>query len=168
MLNLRFSGLLIAAVLASCASQPTADEMTAEFFADRNNYEQLADMAAQDGGYSRISYKFTHPDWSLAEADRPSGLSESRWQSYREQFDHLHLENGVTIYDQGKTILLERSASGTVTAGSSVAFWRTSQLPEGTLMADKREPLACDLGEQGRCRVARHLIDNWYVVLERH
>ena len=161
----------MAAFLPACGpDHPSSDSLQEEFEANRVTFEKLADMAAQDCNYSRISYDFTHPNWDLPEQEQPGDPSEQRWQSYRDLFDELDLESGVTIFSNGEWIELNRSSDGLLTAGSSLSFIRAprSQLKNGYKIISSEKPLECELGDKGVCRVAHHLEDDWYLALERH
>jgi len=160
--------LLSGLLLAGCGeNHPSEATLVREFEANRSAFSEVADMAAEDTAFSRIAKDFTHPNWDLAESGQVEALSEERWSQYREAFKQLGLESGVTIYDND-TIVLERSASGLVTSGSSVGFMRTNQIPEVIDLIPSSAPLECDMGREGWCHVAKHLDDNWYLVFEAH
>lgn len=142
--------------------------MLREFHARPAVFDELADMAAADSDFSRIAYDFVHPNWSLPEEDRPEALAGARWNRYRDLFRQLDLGSGVTIYEDGEIIVLERSSSGFITSGRSKQFLRAGRLPDAITLLQGEDRLACDPRETGWCSVAKHIDGDWYMVLERH
>ena len=122
-------------------------------------------MAVEDGEYSRIAPDFWRARQRNAEGyvDRPP----ERLRTYRTAFRELGLESGITMYADS-TIVLERSSAGIVTSGSSVSFMRTQSPPSRVTRLNPSDDFSCELGEDGSCAVAKHLEDDWYIVLERN
>ena len=161
------SALITGSLLFGCSPHPTETELTREFADHKEAFDGLADMAEEDSHYSRIARNFTHPNWSLPEDQRPGEPLPARWAQYRNAFEQLGLESGITNYHDG-SIVLERSSSGLVTSGSSMGFMRTDQVPEGVIVLNSSIVLDCDLGSEGWCSAAKHLDGNWYLLIERH
>lgn len=162
-LTLVFLGFVL---LQACSSHPSDQDMIAEYRVKKDSFDALADMAEADAEFSRISYDFVHPDWSLPEEERPTTLPDDRWSDYRRRFADLELETGLTIYQDA--IVLERSSSGLATAGSSKGFLRSENLPTGVVLLEGHASLDCDVVTEGSCAVAKKLDRNWFLLLERH
>jgi hypothetical protein len=162
--------LLLASIVAgtgACSGHPSDEQMIEEFERNPQAYTSLAEMAREDSKFSRISYEFVHPNWSLAEDEQLSSIEEPSWNEYRQRFDDLHLASGVTIYDHG-VIELIRSSTGLVTSGSSKGFLNAGELPDDIRLISEDEPLACEPGSSGTCYVAKRIAPDWFLVLERH
>lgn len=124
-------------------------------------------MAARDSVYRRIATDFVHPQYELPQSEWPNDPSEEKWDQYRQAFERLNLEGGVTVYDE-ESIVLERWGEGMVTSGSSIGFWRVDSLPENAITLSPDAEFDCDRAQEGWCAVVKHLADDWYLVLERH
>jgi hypothetical protein len=142
------------------APLPSDASLTQNFYEHRIDIERLRKMAVHDN-LIRIAPTFTRlqNDWSWPRTD--VGISQPRWDLYRELFRKVGSDTGID-YDNPYFVLTEASR-GFISAGSSKGYIYTPTLPSPVVSTLDEFPR----GANYDIRLYEHLTGNWYIFLER-
>jgi hypothetical protein len=86
----RLAALLSLMLLGSCSTLPRDAKLKQIFYGNRDDFNRLVQMSAQDPQLTRIDFDFTDSG-----PRKNVGLSEDRWQQYRVLFQKLGLTDGL-------------------------------------------------------------------------
>ena len=141
----------------------TPDAVLIENFEkNRDDFEQLATMCREDANMARIAPDFLwrtdHVGWPRPQSEW--GITQERWDEYRELFTKLRIPKGVNNYQPKMTWFIS-STQGMVTSGSSKGYAYLSEPPKRT-----EESLDGYKFQADDRAVYRHLTGHWYLYYE--
>ncbi len=160
--------LLLIPFILSCGGSsdihPTDAELEGLFNANRKEFEALIEMAQADPKVVRIDNDFIWLDdnASWPRPDSELGMSQARWDKYRDLFYRLKLSRGLLQYPKNGQIFLIASSEGLLTGGSSKGYLFSTDTPH-TL----RQSLDGDIRENfGKEPMYREISENWYLYFQ--
>lgn len=161
-------GLSAVSAIVFCATskQLQSDKvLRARFLADRADFERLVVMANEDTHLTRIAPDFTWLDDDVAWPRNNVGISEQRWNDYRQFFQRVGASEGIIKYTDPPLILFPISSMGLVPSGveKGLAY---SQAPLDPVLKslDERPPDKYWKGPDRSHVLAYKQIDNhWYI-----
>ena len=149
--------LLLGAATACCG--PSENALRKDFQEHRSALEAIVQLSNMDSKVVRIAPAFTRlaDDWSWPRSKNKWGLTENRWNRYRQLFKKAGIEDGISREDGSIFFLAE--GCGLSISGRSSGYVYSEEKPS---------PLVkhlSDLRSKGTAYV--HLEGNWYLFYER-
>lgn len=134
------------------------------FYENIGGFEKLREMAVNDRKLIRIANDFTWLDDNVS-FPRPKseqGISDERWNVYREYFEKLKLKKGIAQYPTEGKIFFIAESKGLVTGGSSkgYAYFDAEPSPIVDSLDDAR------FLEPPKYRAFKRIKGNWYLYLQ--
>lgn len=149
--------LTLILLLGSACCRVDDQQLVEKFFANRDSLEELQVLFEQDVAIVRLAPDFTflEDNYAWPRAEGP-GISEERWQRYRELFDRSGVTGGL-VRRQSETVFIVE-ACGIV--GSSRLYgysYRPTSIPA---------ELGVRLGDlEGEGRLYVPIADGWYLLV---
>jgi hypothetical protein len=164
--------VLIAAALALAApsSRSTSDEaLRARFVAHRADFERLVAMANEDKHLVRIAPDFTWLDDDVAWPRKDVGISEQRWNDYRELFQRVGTKDGIVRSEDSPGIFIPIFSQGLVPSSSEKGLVYSQTPLKPTLESlDKSPPgKLWDGPDHSHILVYRPIEDHWYIFYQQ-
>ncbi len=134
-------GLLLLTFLwvARAPHQPSDASLLRQFKSHRSDLERIVGMMDEDSGMSRIAPDFTWRQdsvaWPRPEADW--GISQSRWNAYRELFRKAGVMAGTIRREKSSDIVFFVWTWGIVPAGISVGYLHCGEPRNGYLHTEE-------------------------------
>jgi len=164
-------GLSVVAVLALAARGPfPSDEaLRARFLTHHADFERLVAMANEDTRLTRIAPDFTWLDGDVAWPRKDVGISEERWNDYRQMFRRVGTEEGVLKGINPGRIIFPISSQGLVPAGSAKGLvYSQASLNPVLKSLDERPPHKFwDGPDRNHVLVYKPIEKNWYIYYEQ-
>jgi hypothetical protein len=163
---------VVAAALAFAAttSRSTSDDALQDrFFAHRADFERLVAMANEDSHLIRIAPDFTWLDDDSSWPRKDVGISEERWNDYRQVFRSVGATDGVVKRDSPTQIMFSITSGGLVPSGFSKGLVY-SQMPLSPVLKslDKRFPDELRDGpDRSHILAYKSIGDHWYIYYEQ-
>ncbi len=113
-------GLSAVSVVALCAARSSlaSDEaLRARFLAHRVDFERLVVMTNEDSHLTRIAPDFTWLDDDGSWPRKNVGISEQRWNDYKQIFREVGASDGIIKYSKPTLILFPITSIGSVPSG---------------------------------------------------
>lgn len=107
------------ALFVAHARYPSDAALRARFFAHRADFESLVSMANEDSHLTRIAPRFTWLDNDVAWPRKNVGISEQRWNQYRQLFRNIGASEGIIKGTHPDRIIIPVASVGLVPAGSA-------------------------------------------------
>lgn len=164
--------LSVVAVLALAAAnwRSTSDEaVRTRFFAHRADFERLVAMANEDSHLTRIAPDFTWLDDDVAWPRNNVGISEQRWNDYRQMFQRVGDSTGIVKGTNPARIIFPITSGGLVPSGFAKGLVY-SQMPLSPVLKslDKRFPDELRDGpDRSHILVYKPIADHWYIYYEQ-
>lgn len=92
---LGLSAVSVIALFAARVSLPSDEALKTRFLAHRVDFEKLVAMANEDSHLTRIAPDFTWLDDDVAWPRKNVGISEQRWDEYRQLFQKVGASKGI-------------------------------------------------------------------------
>jgi len=164
-------GLSVVAALALAAASspfPTDEALRARFLAHRVDFERLVAMSNEDNRLSRIAPDFT---WLNDDAGWPRkdvGISDERWNDYRQKFRRVGASEGIIKYANPTLIMFPIMSIGLVPAGSEKGLvYSQAPLTPVLKSLDKSPPdKFYDGPDRSHVLVYKPIEDHWYIYYE--
>ena len=156
----------VAIALAAGNSRPTSDEaLQARFLAHRADFERLVAMANEDNHLTRIAPDFTRLDDDASWPRKNVGISEQRWNDYRQLFQKVGAKTGISRSEDSPGIFISIFTQGLVPSGSEKGFvYSQTPLSPVRKSLDNRPPQALwDGPDHNHILVYRPIGDHWYI-----
>jgi hypothetical protein len=163
--------LSVVAVLTLVAAnwRSTSDEaVRARFFAHRADFERLVAMTNEDNHLTRIAPDFTWLDSDASWPRKDVGISERRWNDYRELFRRVGATHGVIKRDSPALIIFPIASGGLVPSGflKGLVYSQTPLSPVLKSL-DKRPPDELwDGPDRSHVLVYKPIENHWYIYYE--
>ena len=163
---------LFASVLALAAAnwRSTSDEaVRARFFAHRADFERLVAMANEDSHLDRIAPDFTWLDDDASWPRKDAGISEQRWNDYRQLFQKIGTSEGIMKGTDPDRIIFSIESGGLVPSGFDKGLVY-SQMPLGPVLKslDKRFPDELwDGPDRSHVLAYKPIDEHWYIYYEQ-
>ena len=163
---LRFLAAFVFLGVLSCGpptdgGHPSDASLLATFENNRDDFERLLTMCEEDSGMIRIASDFTwkkdNVSWPRPQSEL--GITNERWDTYRELFAKTQLRAGILNY-QPNAVVFSASSQGLLTAGSSKGYEYRRTPPDKVV--DSLDSYKFEKAE----KVYRHIEGNWYLYFE--
>jgi hypothetical protein len=146
---------------------PSELELRSRFFQNQSDFVKLVQMSNQDPRVTLIRSNFTYLDTDASWPRKDIGLSEDRWNEYRQLFRRLNIDGGVTRrMDPVSSVSITVYASGGVlgSAGKGYAYSEQPLMP--IVQSVDVMPTALYNKNKGHAVVFEPLAPNWYMFRE--
>jgi hypothetical protein len=163
---------LVAAALALAAAtrpSPTDEAVRARFFAHRADFERLVAMANEDSHLDRIAPDFTWLEDDASWPRKDVGISEQRWNDYRQEFRRVGAPDGIIKGVDPTRIIFPIVSRGLVPAGSEKGLvYSQAPLTPVLKSLDKRPPDELwDGPDRTHVLVYKPIYEHWYIYYEQ-
>lgn len=162
-----FLSLLCALGLAVTRSNGRSDAaLTSHFVKHRADFERLVAMANEDAHLTRIAPDFTWLDDDVAWPRKNVGISEQRWDEYRQLFLHVGASVGFWKNINPPRIFFPVVSEGLVPAGYTKGLvYSASPLTPALKSLDEKPPDR--YWEGSHVLVYKSIEDHWYIYYEQ-
>jgi hypothetical protein len=154
---------------AGTSKSPTSDEaLRARFLAHRVDFEKLVVMANEDSHLTRIASDFTWLDDEVAWPRKNVGISEKRWNNYKQMFREVGDSEGIAKGNNPARIMFPIFTVGSVPSGAEKGLVY-SQAPLSPVLKslDSKPPEKYwDGPDRSHVLVYRLISDHWYIYYE--
>lgn len=168
-LVLGLSVVAFLSIFAAGRSSVSDKALRARFFAHRADFEKLVAMANEDSRLTRIAPDFTWLDDNVAWPRKDVGISEERWNDYRQLFRKVGALDGIAKGDHPAQIFFSIESGGLVPAGFDKGLVY-SQTPLSPLLnsLDKKPPdKFFDGPDHSHLLVYKPIEDHWYIYYQQ-
>jgi hypothetical protein len=149
---------------------PTSDEaLRARFLAHRVGFERLIAMANKDSHLTRIAPDFTWLDDDVAWPRKNVGISEERWNDYRQTFRRVGDSEGILKGNKPARIMFPMFTVGLVPSGAAKGLVYSQELLTPVLKSlDKGPPEKFwDGPDHAHVLAYKPIADHWYIYYEQ-
>jgi hypothetical protein len=165
-------GLIVVAALSRAAASrpfPTDESLHARFLAHRVDFETLVAMAKEDNRLSRIAPGFTWLNDDVAWPRKDVGISEERWNGYRQEFRSVGALEGILKGNNPTRIIFPITSRGLVPAGSEKGLvYSEAPLTPVLKSLNKRPPGELwDGPDRSHVVAYKPIDDHWYIYYEQ-
>lgn len=153
-------------VLAATRKQLPSDEvLRMRFLAHRVDFERLAVMANEDSHLTRIAPDFTWLDDDVSWPRKNVGISEQRWDDYRQIFRRVGASEGMIKYTNPNLILFPITTIGSVPSGveKGLAYSQTSLGPVLKSLDERPSEVFWNGPDRSHVLVYKPIEDHWYI-----
>lgn len=160
---------VIAASVAGAGSVPSDEALRARFLANRVDFERLVAMSNEDSHLTRIAPDFTWLDDDVSWPRRNVGISEQRWNDYRELFGRVGASEGIIRGTNPTQIIFLIVTEGLVPTGLAKGLV-CSEAPLSPVLdsLDKRPPRELWNGpDRSHVLVYKPIENHWYIYYEQ-
>jgi len=164
--------LSVVTVLAFAAAnwRSTSDEaVRVRLFAHSADFERLVVMANEDSHLIRIASDFTWLDDDSSWPRKDVGISEQRWNDYRQLFQSVGAMKGIAKGANPNRIIFPIMSVGLVPAGSEKGLvYSQAPLTPVLKSLDKRPPDELwDGPDRSHMLVYKPIENHWYIYYEQ-
>ena len=165
-------GLTAVGVFAQAGPSKThmSDEvLRTRFLAHRVDFEKLVVMAQEDSHLTRIAPDFTWLDDDVAWPRKNVGISEERWNDYRQAFRRVGDSEGIVKSNNPTRIMFPISTVGLAPSGAAKGLVY-SQEPLSPIMKslDQRPPDKFWSGpDRSHVLAYKPIEEHWYIYYEQ-
>ena len=156
--------------LAATRRPLASDEaIEARFLAHRADFERLVVMANEDSKLTRIAPDFTWLENDVAWPRKNVGISERRWNEYRELFRRVGAFDGIEKGINPNRVIFPIASGGLVPSGFTKGLVY-SRVPLGPVLKslDKRHPDKYWSGQdRSHVLVYKPIEKYWYIYYEQ-
>ncbi len=153
-------------VLSAARKHLSSDEaLRARFITHRADFERLVAMTNDDSHLTRIAPSFTWLDDDVAWPRKNVGISEQRWDDYRQMFQKVAASKGIDRYTNPTLVMFPIVSVGLVPSGveKGLAYSPASLSPVLESL-DKRPPDKFYSGpDRDHVLVYRPIGNHWYI-----
>lgn len=166
--GLALSAVTVIAVAAHWLSFPSDKSLHTRFLAHRADFETLVTMANEDSRLTRIAPDFTSLDDNVAWPRKDIGITNERWNEYRQLFHSTGASIGIEKGISPSRIFFPIDARGIVPTGATKGLVY-SQAPLSPVLKslDKAPPDELYEGpDHNHVLVYKLIEDHWYIYYE--
>jgi len=151
------------------SSHPSDQALEKQFSSQENDFNKLVTMSNEDSNVIRIANDFTRlrDNWAWPRPESEIGVSRQRWNDYKNLFNKLGLEAGLTREDENDppVIFLKASAVGIVNRGSAKGYAYSAKELSPSFNSLDQNPIEPE--KRQRHGVAyKKIKTNWYLYLD--
>lgn len=158
---------VLSVILLSATSKqlPSDEALRTRFLAHRVDFERLVAMTNEDSHLTRIAPDFTWLDDDVSWPRRNVGISEQRWDDYRELFQSVGATEGVIKYTKPNLTLFPISSKGSVPTGveKGLAYSQASLTPVLKSLDDTPPKEFWNGPDHSHVLAYRPIENHWYV-----
>jgi len=162
---------VVAAVALGAAirSIPSDESLRSRFFSHRTDFERLATMANEDSHLTRISPDFTWLDDNVSWPRSNIGISEARWNDYRQLFEAVGTSKGILKGTNPARIIFPITSEGSAPTGYAKGLvYSQARLSPVLKSLDKKLPRELwDGPDRSHVLVYTPIEDHWYIYYEQ-
>jgi len=163
--TLGLSALSVIVLSATGKQLPSDEALRARFLAHRVDFEKLVVMTNEDIHLTRIAPDFTWLDDDVAWPRKNVGISEQRWNDYRQTFRKVGASEGMIKYANPTLVLFPITSMGLVPSGveKGLAYSQASLSPVLKSL-DERPPDEFWNGpDRSHVLVYKPIENHWYI-----
>ncbi|HTV09789.1 MAG TPA: hypothetical protein VMD97_12170 [Candidatus Aquilonibacter sp.] len=161
---------VVAALAPAATSRPSSSDkaLRTRFFAHRGDFEKLVAMANEDSHLTRIASDFTWLDDDAAWPRNNVGISEKRWNDYKQLFREVGDPLGILKSDKPARIEFPIFTVGSVPSGAAKGLvYSQSPLRPVLESLDTKPPEKYWNGtDRSHVLVYKAIGDHWYIFYE--
>jgi hypothetical protein len=160
---------IIAVFAARGCSVPSDQALRDRFLANRVDFERLVAMSNEDSHLTRIAPDFTWLDDDVSWPRRNVGISEQRWNDYRELFRGVGAPEGIIRRTNPTQIIFPIMTEGLVpTSLAKGLVYSEAPLSPVLDSLDKRPPRELWNGpDRSHVLVYKPIENHWYIYYEQ-
>jgi len=118
----RLVGIAVLLAVLACGGHPSDEEIREQLAANREGFESVLSMLAEDPGVTRIDDSWYAPEGSL---------TDQRLAEYRSILEQIDVPRGVAIFRRSGTVEFLVSPLGLATGGSTKGLAHSEKPPDG-------------------------------------
>jgi hypothetical protein len=148
---------------------PSDEALRARFLAHRVDFERLVAMANEDSHLTRIAPDFTWLDDDVSWPRSNVGISDARWNDYRQLFKTVGASNGILRGTGPDRVIFPIAWVGLVPTGCAKGLVY-SQAPLSPVLKslDKKAPDEfLDAPDRSHMLVYKPVENHWYIYYEQ-
>jgi hypothetical protein len=159
----------LGAAVRVTARFPSDAALRARFDAHRIDFERLVAMASEDKHLTRIAPDFTWLDDDVSWPRKDVGISEARWNEYRQLFQRVGAKVGISRSEDSPAIFISIFTQGIVPSGSEkgLVYSRTPLTPVLKSLDERIPDELRDGPDRSHVLVYRPIEDHWYIYYEQ-
>jgi hypothetical protein len=163
--TLGLSALSVIVLSAISKQLPSDESLRTRFVAHRVDFERLVVMTNEDSHLTRIAPDFTWLDHDAAWPRKNVGISESRWEDYRQIFQTVGASEGLIKYSNPTEILIPITSIGLVPSGveKGLAYSQTSLSPVLKSLNERPPEEFWNGTDRSHVLVYEPIGDHWYI-----
>jgi hypothetical protein len=167
--GLGWSVVAILALAAASRPFPSDEALRARLLAHRVDFERLVAMANEDNRLSRIAPDFTWLNDDVAWPRKDVGISEERWNDYRQLFRRVGAPEGILKGVNPTRIIFPIVSRGLVPTGFAKGLvYSQAPLTPVLKSLDKRPPDELwDGPDRSHVLAYKPIDDHWYIYYEQ-
>jgi hypothetical protein len=148
---------------------PSDEALRARFLAHRVDFERLVAMANEDSRLTRIAPDFTWLDDDAAWPRKNIGISEQRWNDYRQIFRRVGASHGISNFTNPTLIVFPIMSIGLVPSSAEKGLvYSQSPLRPVLKSLDKKLPRELwDGPDRSHVLVYTPIENHWYIFYEQ-
>lgn len=160
--------LAITALAVVSRPFPSDESLRGRFFSHRADFERLVAMANEDSHLTRIAPDFTWLDDDVAWPRKNVGISEQRWDEYRQLFQKVGTSKGIIRATNPARIIFPIVSIGLVpTSAEKGLVFSDAPLSPVLKSLDKKPPDGLfDGPDHSHVLVYKPIEDHWYIYYE--
>ena len=147
---------------------PTDQTLRASLLTHRVDFERIVAMAKEDNRLSRIADDFTWLNDDVAWPRKDVGISNERWNDYRQEFRKVGASVGIIKRDKPTRIIIPITSTGLVPSGSEKGLVYSQAPLTPVLNSLDRRP-SQELGDgpdHSHVLAYKPIDDHWYIYYE--
>ncbi len=165
-------GLAALSAIAQSATRgplPSDEALRARFFAHRVDFERLVAMANEDSHLTRIAPDFTWLEDDVSWPRSNVGISEARWNDYRQIFRRVGAPDGILKGINPTRVIFPIKSQGLVPTGSEKGLvYSQASLNPVLKSLDERPPdKLWDGPDRNHVLVYKPIDIHWYIFYEQ-
>lgn len=147
---------------------PSDESFRARFFSHRADFERLVAMSNEDSHLTRIAPDYTWLDNDVAWPRKNVGISEQRWDEYKQLFQEVGASKGIIRATNPARIIFPIVSIGLVpTSVEKGLVFSDAPLSPVLKFLDKRPPdKLFDGPDHNHVLVYKPIEDHWYIYYE--
>ena len=163
--TLGMSALSVVVLSATHKELPSDEALRARFVAHRVDFERLVVMTNEDSHLTRIAPDFTWLDDDVAWPRKNVGISEQRWDDYRQIFRRAGTSDGIFNYNNPKLVMFPITSIGLVPSGveKGLAYSQTSLSPVLKSLDEKPPQEYWNGPDRSHVLVYKPIENHWYI-----
>ena len=162
------AAVILAVALVGCPSQ-SDKALRAHFVAHRADFEKLVAMANEDNHLTRIAPDFTWLDDDVGWPRKNVGISEERWNDYRQMFQKVGVPDGIIRRTSPAQIMIPIVSAGLVPTGfiKGLAYSQEPLRPVLQSLDGKFPQSLWDGPGRSHVLAYKPIEDHWYIYYEQ-
>jgi len=163
-------GAMAAFALAKVSGPSVSDNaLENRFTTHRTDFEKLVSMSSEDKHLTRIAVDFTWLEDNVAWPRKDVGISQDRWNDYRQLFQKVGVSNGIIRHNNPTRVIFPIVSEGLVPAGAAKGLVYSEAPLTPVLKSLDKAPQRelWDGPDHSHLLVYKPVEDHWYIYYER-